>query len=141
MTKPSTGRCYCGAVRFQIGHAPIAMRACWCRDCQYLAAGNASVNAVFKVDGLTVSGEVGEYVSTADSGNVMRRRFCPKCGTQLFSLNSARPDLIVVRVGALDDREIGGPQSFVWTRSAPSWGYFDPALPNCAAQPAPIALK
>src|SRR5690349_2703351 len=70
MTKPITGRCYCGAVRFQTDHAPIVMRACWCRDCQYLAAGNASINAVFKADGLTCTGEVGEHVSTADSGNV-----------------------------------------------------------------------
>src|SRR5690242_7638144 len=106
MTKPFTGRCYCGAVRFQLDQAPVAVRACWCRDCQYLAAGNASINAIFKVDGLTLTGEVGEYVSTADSGNIMRRRFCPKCETQLFSQGSGRPELIVVRVGALDDREI-----------------------------------
>ena len=141
MPKLPTGRCYCGAVRFQFDHTPIAIRACWCRDCQYLAAGNASVNAIFKVDGLTLSGEVGEYVSTADSGNTMRRRFCPKCGTQLFSQGSGRPELIVVRVGALDDRELGGPQSFIWTRSAPSWGHVDPALPHCPVQPAPIAMK
>ena len=67
MTKPITGRCFCGAVQFQFDQAPIAVRACWCRDCQYLATGNASINAIFRTEGLTLTGEVGEYVSTADS--------------------------------------------------------------------------
>lgn len=141
MSRHVTGRCYCGAVRFESDQAPIALRACWCRDCQYLAAGNASINAVFKVEGIKVTGEVAEYVSTANSGNTMRRRFCPKCGTQLFSLSSGRPDLMVVRVGALDDRESGGPQSFIWTESAPRWGYVDPDLPSCAGQPGPITSR
>ena len=55
-----TGRCFCGAIRFSFDQPPVAVRACWCRDCQYLSAGNASVNAVFKSDGLTcpISGRV-----------------------------------------------------------------------------------
>ena len=138
MAKLVTGRCYCGAVRFQFEEMPIAARACWCRDCQYLASGNASVNAIFRSESFKVTGELAEYISTADSGNTMRRRFCPKCGTPLFSEALDRPHLIVVRVGALDDPEIGRPQSFIWTASAPSWGLYDHDLPNSEGQPAPI---
>jgi hypothetical protein len=141
MTQRVTGRCFCGAVQFQFDEAPIALRACWCRDCQYLSAGNASMNAIFRTDSFKVTGEISEYISTADSGNIMRRRFCPKCGTQLFSQSSARPHLMVVRVGALDDREVGGPEFFIWTASAPSWGFVDRDLPNCAGQPGPIPAR
>ena len=63
MIEPVNGRCFCGDVRFQFSEAPIALRACWCRDCQYLAAGNASVNAIFRTASLSLSGEVAEYVS------------------------------------------------------------------------------
>jgi len=138
MAKLVTGRCFCGAVTFHFKQPPLAMRACWCRHCQYLSSGNASMNAIFKTEGLEVAGELHDYVSTADSGNVMRRRFCPKCGTPLFSEASDRPGLMVVRVGALDDRELGGPTSFIWTASAPIWGFVDPNLPNCEGQPAPL---
>jgi len=138
MVELVTGRCFCGAVRFQFDQRPIATRACWCRDCQYLSAGNASVNAIFRAESFKISGETTEYISTADSGNVMRRRFCPTCGTALFSEALSRPNLIVVRAGALDDPEIGRPASVIWTASAPSWGFADPDLPSCAGQPAPI---
>lgn len=138
MTKPVTGRCFCGAVRFQFDEPPVAARACWCRDCQYLAAGNASMNAIFPVATLKLTGDLGEYVSRADSGNTMRRRFCKTCGTPLFSQASDRPDFIVVRVGALDDREAGKPSGFIWIASAPSWGYVDPALHNWEGQPKPV---
>jgi len=137
MTQPITGRCLCGAVEFRLSEAPLALRACWCRDCQYLSSGNASMNAIFRSAACEIIGKVGEYVTTADSGNIMRRRFCPKCGTPLFSHASDRPDLMVVRIGALDDREVGGPAFYIWTGSAPSWGHVDPRLPNCAGQPAP----
>src|SRR5579875_2080182 len=136
MTQPVTGRCFCGAIRFRFDHAPRAVRACWCRDCQYLACGNASVNAIFRVAGMSLEGEPAEHVSTADSGNTMRRRFCPTCGTPLFSQSSARPELIVVRVGALDDRETG-PQGFIWTASAPGWAHIDPLPDNHEGQPPP----
>jgi hypothetical protein len=116
------------------------VRACWCRDCQYLAAGNASINAIFRTDGFTLTGEVGEYISTADSGNTMRRRFCPECGTPSFSHSSSRPELMVVRVGALDDREVGGPASFHLDRIGAKLGIRG-RRPAQLRGPTPVALK
>ncbi|MGK9170748.1 GFA family protein [Inquilinus limosus] len=139
LSKPITGRCFCGAVRFRFDQPPVATRACWCRDCQYLSSGNASINAIFRTEGFSLTGEVAEYVSRADSGNIMRRRFCPKCGTPLFSEASDRPDMMVVRAGALDDPEIARPASVIWTASAPRWGHVDPDLPSCAGQPGPVS--
>jgi hypothetical protein len=134
-----TGRCFCGAVRFQFDHTPIAVRTCWCRDCQYLAAGNASVNAIFRTEGFICAGDLGVYVSNADSGSVMRRNFCLACGTQLFSRSDRRPQLIVVRVGTLDDPSIGQPQVTIWTASAPAWARLDPDLPRFEGQPPAVS--
>jgi hypothetical protein len=134
-----SGGCLCGQVRFRINARPMAMRVCWCRVCQYLAAGNATVNVVFPSNAITIEGELTDYRSIADSGNVMHRRFCPKCGTPLFSEAESRPHLIIVRNGALDDTALIRPDATIWTDQAPEWAWIDEALPQHAGQPPPVA--
>jgi len=133
------GGCLCKNVRFRISAQPIAMRLCWCRLCQYIAAGNATVNVVFPSDALTIEGTLTDYRSVADSGNGMHRRFCPACGTHLFSVSEARPHLVIVRNGALDDTELMCPGATIWTVAAPKWAWIDETLPRHAGQPPPVA--
>ena len=130
-----TGHCFCGAVQFHFADTPIRARACWCRDCQYLSSGNASINATFKFASLTRTGEIATYVSTSDGGTTVGRSFCPRCGTPLFSQADDHPDLIVVRAGALDDPAIAAPQSYIWAASAPDWGRPGPDVPSCPGPP------
>jgi hypothetical protein len=134
-----SGGCLCGAVRYRIEGEPIISRLCWCRVCQYFATGNAAVSVCFPRAGLTVEGELHDYASIADSGNRMHRRFCPACGTHLFSEAEARPHLIFVRAGSLDDAEIARPAETIWTASAPSWACIDASLPAWEGQAPPPA--
>ena len=129
------GGCLCGAVQFEIAaDAPLGVRQCWCRVCQYLGAGSGTVNAIFAKDAVTVSGPLTDYVSRADSGSIMHRRFCAKCGTPVFSEAEPRPHQIIVRVGTLDDPNRARPEGIIWTRSAPAWACFDPDLPQADGQ-------
>ena len=130
-----TGRCLCGAVRYESAAPPVITRVCWCRLCQYLGAGSGTVNACFKTESFTIQGATSDYSGVADSGNVMHRRFCPKCGTPLFSAAEARPHLIFVRVGTLDDPEVGRPAMTIWTEQAPSWACSAADLPRVERQP------
>ena len=133
-----TGGCLCGAVRFAVAaDEPLGVRQCWCRVCQYLGAGSGTVNVIFPKEAVTVSGPLTDYVSTADSGSVMHRRFCARCGTPVFSEAEPRPGQIIVRAGCLDDPEVARPGAIIWTKSAPGWACFDPALPRVEGQPAP----
>jgi hypothetical protein len=134
-----TGGCLCRAVRYRISAPPIVTRVCWCRLCQYLGAGSGTVNSCFPSNALTIEGETRDYPSIADSGNVMHRRFCPQCGTQLFSAAESRPHLIFVRAGSLDDPEVARPSTTIWTAQAPSWACIDGDLPAVAAQPPPVS--
>lgn len=133
------GGCRCGSVRYRIDGEPLATRLCWCRDCQYFAAGNGTVNVGCRSDEVTITGNPSDFVSTADSGNIMHRRFCPTCGTHLFSSAEARPHLIFVRAGTLDDPELARPTANIWTSSAPSWACWNSSFDNHAGQPPPIA--
>ncbi|MFD2261755.1 GFA family protein [Lacibacterium aquatile] len=130
-----SGRCLCGGVTFSLTEQPVGTRACWCRDCQYLCSGNASLSVFFRQRALTISGTTADYVSASDAGNLIRRRFCPACGTPLFSDALAEPEYLVVRLGALDNRDIGSPQSTIWTDSAPEWAWFDHDKPHFPQQP------
>ena len=119
--------------------APLAARVCWCRVCQYVGAGSGTVNAAFKTDAVTIEGKTSDYRSIADSGSVMHRKFCPKCGTHLFSEAESRPHLIFIRVGTLDDPNIAHPSVTIWTSAAPAWACIDERLPKVEKQPPPAA--
>ena len=134
-----SGGCLCGAVRYESSAEPIMARMCWCRFCQYIAAGNAAVSACFLAARMKISGETRDYESVADSGNRMHRRFCPNCGVHLFSEAEARPHLIFVRVGTLDDPDTVKPAATIWTAKAPRWACIDASLPTFEGQPPPVA--
>lgn len=131
-----TGRCLCGAVSFKLTCEPLAIRVCWCRDCQHLAA-NGTVNVLVPVEAFTSSGPLSEHTTKADSGNEITRQFCPDCGTHLFAKSSARPQFRVVRVGNLDEPSSVRPKVNIWAASAPGWACLDPALERVEHQPLP----
>jgi hypothetical protein len=130
-----TGGCLCGAVRYQARSAPITTRVCWCRLCQHLAAGNATVNVVFRSEDVTIDGTLADFVATADSGNILHRGFCPVCGTPVSSRTEIRPHLVILRAGTLDDPEIAQPALTIWTSKAPSWACIATHVPQTDAQP------
>ena len=134
-TPTYTGGCLCGQVRYRVAAQPGPSRICWCRDCQRISA-NGSVNVIFPTAAIEISGEVGQYVRLADSGNRVTMRFCPQCGSQLFSDSTGRPGLTVVRVGTLDEPSAIRPQANIWSASAPAWACLDAALERVEQAPA-----
>jgi hypothetical protein len=126
-------------VRYSVSAEPIVTRICWCRDCQYFAAGSGTVNVVFPTAAVTISGPLRDYASTADSGNAMHRQFCSECGTPVTSAAEARPHLLILRAGTLDDPEMAHPSLTIWTDSAPSWACINESLPTTPGQPPPAA--
>lgn len=128
------GRLLCRGVRFRLDGPILGSRLCWCRDCQYLASANASVGVLAAGASLHVTGRMTEHLRTANSGRLVRHRFCPSCGTGLFGDCMDDPALVVIRAGALDDRDLAVPQSVIWASSAPRWACFDPGLPRSDRQ-------
>ncbi|MBP8234434.1 GFA family protein [Rhizorhabdus sp.] len=131
--------CLCGAVRFTITADPLGARTCWCRLCQYLGGGTATANVVFPRDKVSWTGHIRYHESIADSGNHMRRGFCPKCGTPLTSEALERPHLVFLRIGALDDPDLIGPDMTLWTSQAPDWACISDNIPRFDEQAPPVA--
>jgi len=132
-----TGGCACGAVKLAIEGEPLAARQCWCRQCQQIASGGPTNNATFPTDKVTIDGVLASGTFTAASGNTVTQAFCPTCGVHVYGQSSARPHLLSVRLGALDEGHGIAPTMAIWTDDAPAWALIDPKLEKVARQPDP----
>ncbi|WP_300033291.1 GFA family protein [uncultured Roseobacter sp.] len=84
MTDRLEGQCLCGAVRITVeGFHDPRPGACHCRMCQRWSGG---LFLCFEAaaEGVTVTGEVAQYTSSAFS----ERAFCPRCGSHLWMRNT-----------------------------------------------------
>ena len=80
-------------------------------------------------------GKPKRYSAVADSGRTLHRHFCPDCGSPLYSVREQMPEMIVVRAGSLDDSDGLKITTNIWTKSARSWSYIDPASKQVPGQP------
>ncbi|MBB3861036.1 hypothetical protein GGQ88_002308 [Novosphingobium hassiacum] len=137
---PHPGGCLCGAVRYTIDAEPVGARMCWCRDCQRIASGSATVNVLFPEQAVAITGDLGKFTMIADSGNTVERGFCRVCGAQIYSRTVVPAGLPMrVRAGTLDDPELCPPTAVIWSDSAPSWAPIPADMPRLPKGPPPAS--
>ena len=129
------GRCACGNVTAVIEGAVVQVRQCWCRQCQQVAAGSPTTNAIFATEDVSIKGALSTSSYVAASGNTLMQSFCGSCGTSVMAQSSARPQFRTVRLGFLDAGYNLKPQVAIWTDDAPSWAVIDPTLERFPRQP------
>lgn len=121
----TTGGCLCGNIRYTLKADPALTVVCHCTHCQKASGSAFSTNLVVQRADIEFSGgELAAYDDTAESGNTLRRSFCPKCGASLMSESSGRPGSAVLKAGTLDDPSGVKPSMQIWTRSAQPWVKF-----------------
>ena len=133
----ATGRCLCGAVSFTIDSEPVGMGQCHCKDCQRASGTGHMSLARFKRDDVTIAGKTTSYASTAETGNINTPHFCPTCGSRVYGENSARPGLVNVAVGCLDDHSWFSPHVIVYAKDRPNWDVTSKDVPNFERMPPP----
>lgn len=136
-----TGRCNCGTIALKIEAEPVTTRQCWCRQCQKIAAGGATHNAIFPAEAVTITGERTQNSYTAASGSTLTHEFCPICGTHVLGRSSARPQFRTIRLGMLNEGHGIRPAAAIWLDEAPDWAVIDPALEHWPQQPPPPGAK
>src|SRR5262249_6941614 len=111
-----TGRCLCGAVTYPISGQPLGMGQCHCKDCPRASGTGHMSLARFKKEDIIIKGQTTSYASQADSGNINTRHFCPTCGSRIYGENSARPGVLNVSVGCMDDHSWFSPGVVVYAK-------------------------
>ena len=132
MTQPIiTGGCLCGAIRYTISQPVEVVSACHCTHCQKASGTGASHNALVPTSAVSfTAGKPKAYKDTAENGNTLYRHFCGDCGSPIYSQREKMPELMVIKVGTLDDTSGMKLTTNIWTRSARPWMHIDPAAVN-----------
>lgn len=116
------GGCNCGAVRYVLSSAPIAVAACHCSNCRKQSGAAYSINLVVRLSTMSVEGELAAFSDTdTESGAPVERQFCAACGSPIRSVPSATPRIVAVKAGTLDNPGPYAPQVHIWTRSKLPW--------------------
>ena len=135
-THPLSGGCLCGAVRYEITAPVTELRACHCLDCQRASGAAGSINAVVPSAAFAIKkGDPKHFAKRSDSGRTLQRFFCGTCGSPVYSRRVEVPEMVVVRAGTLDDSSGMKITANIWTASARSWAYIDPATKQHPGQP------
>jgi hypothetical protein len=130
-----SGRCNCGAVSATMAGEPVAVRLCWCRQCQKAAAGGPTHNAMFNTADVELSGTLRSWSYRAPSGNDLTMHNCATCATPGHAQSSARPQFMTFRLGFLDEDHGLAPSVAIWTEEMPSWARLDPKIESWPQQP------
>ncbi len=93
----------CGGVRFELSEPLLGALFCHCKRCQRRTGTGVSTTALTAPGSYrTVAGE--ELVGTWDPGDGgYVKAFCSRCGSQLYTTNPENPEVLAIRMGALDD--------------------------------------
>ncbi len=116
---PMEGGCHCGAVRYKVAAKPLAVNACHCDDCKRLSGAPFGLYLHVAKDALEIrSAARDRFVRTGGSGNAIPIERCADCGTRMWHLPEAAPDLVILCAGTLDDSRWAIPTSHIFTEFA-----------------------
>ncbi|SES27128.1 GFA family protein [Rhizobium sp. NFR03] len=104
------GSCRCGNVRFRVAGEPLRVGICHCTDCRRESGSAFAFFGIWPASAFEGHGETVDYAE---------RRFCPACGSRLFSLNDEEAE---IKLGSLTDAPSGlAPSYELWTKRRETW--------------------
>lgn len=124
-----TGRCFCGAVRWQTIGPVLWQVHCHCESCRRTCSAPFTTFIGMRRNDVKWTGKtpIGHESSTG-----VYRAFCPTCGAPVSFQSSKWPDETHLYAAGLDDPDQCRPQAHVnWSERVP-WLSVDDNLPKYA---------
>lgn len=127
-----TGGCMCGAVRYAITSRPLGTALCHCDRCRPQSGSAFSTVMYAPRTSIAVDGQTAHFADMGTSGLAVKRDYCPKCGSPLFTDMDLAPEVMFVKVGTTNDNQwfIPDIEMFVvrrrpWVEPVPGTHQFD----------------
>jgi hypothetical protein len=125
------GGCLCAAVRYRVAGPLADIQLCHCSQCRKAQGSAFAANIPTDEDRLSfLSGE--EVLVRFESSPGKTRAFCGRCGSPLFSQTTARPGVVRLRAGTLDDPSGARLGFHIFADSHADWWEIDDDLPRYA---------
>jgi hypothetical protein len=114
----TTGRCLCGAVRYEYSGEPTLVVHCHCESCRRHTSSAVTTFVIVPKSALHLThGQAKEFASSSG----VSRGFCAECGSPLYFRTDKRPDAIDLYAGTLDDPAALVPQCHVHAAEQLPW--------------------
>ena len=114
----TTGRCLCGAVRYEYDGEAEEVLHCHCESCRRHTSSAIATFVMVKASALKFTqGRPREFISSPG----VRRSFCAECGSPIAYQSGRRPEIIDLYVGTLDDPATVKPWCHVHSAEQLDW--------------------
>ncbi|KQV82784.1 aldehyde-activating protein [Rhizobium sp. Root1220] len=105
-----TGSCRCGRVQIAVRGKPTRIGICHCTDCRQESGSAFTYFAMWPVEKFETNGDTKEH-----SG----RRFCPECGSRMFSVDDKEAE---IKLGTLTEAPTPlSPTYELWIKRRETW--------------------
>ncbi len=118
---PLSGSCMCGEVRVEIDQPLIGAACCYCKRCQ------RRTGTAFSASALTVPGSL-RFTAGADLVRMFEpgdggwsKGSCSNCASQTHTVNPENEEVLLVRLGMLDQDPGVRPLAHQFVAYAPVW--------------------
>lgn len=116
-----TGTCMCGQLSATCEGEPVRISVCHCLDCQKRSGSSFAAQARFRMEAVKLSGESRTWSRAGDEGGVATFHFCPTCGSNVYYVAQAEPELVAVAIGGFADPSFPQPDYVVYEERKHGW--------------------
>jgi hypothetical protein len=125
--EPTTGRCLCGSVRFEIDGPLRDVSLCHCVECRRWHGHVCAMTSAPRERVRFVSDDGLRWIDSPESDAHARRGFCRECGSSLF-WDAPDRETISISAGALDPPTGLHTTVQIYTDQASDYYELDPSL-------------
>jgi hypothetical protein len=103
-------QCACGQLSATCTGEPVRVSVCHCLACKRRTGSAFSWNARWARANVTIEGQASEFARLGDEGGASTSRFCARCGTTVYYVADAHPDVIAIPAGVFADPGFPAPE-------------------------------
>jgi hypothetical protein len=106
--------CACGQLSATCSGEPVRVSVCHCLACKRRTGSAFSWTSRWARADVAIEGSAAEFTLTGDEGGRATMRFCPGCGTTVYYVADAQPDVVAIPAGTFADPAFPPPQVSVY---------------------------